>query len=350
MPLPVLWKNNVTSAINRPAVSNGLVFVITEQDMLLAFDLKTGAKKWETKVFLAGRSDAPVGTDGERVFVALGGDEAKVLALNATTGAAVWQVALGKQFGVGMHPVAQNGKVFFETPATASTPASLRMAEAATGKTVWDFPVGSYLVTPPVAGKELVFAGANQFDAASNRTTQVFAVEIATGKQRWAHKIEPELGKHLALDGDTLYLGMNGGVIQARNAATGAGVWTMRVGGTVNDAITASNGVVYVGTTDGALLALNAADGATRWALQTKSDIMTTPALAGGLVLAGGQDGYLRAAQADTGAEVWKVQSPLRKPFGQSEYIPPLSVSPVIADGALLYFNTEALYALKLGQ
>jgi len=350
MPLPVLWKANVTTDINRPAVSNGIVFVINEQDMLLALDMKTGAKKWETKVALASRADSPVGVDGERVYVALGGDDGKVLALDAKTGAVVWQTSLNRYFGGEHHPVAQNGKVFFEVPPTDAKPASLRAVDAVSGKMIWDFPIGSYLVTPPAASQELVFVGANQFDAASNRTTQLFAIDIATGKQRWAQKIEPQLGKHLALDGAKVYLGINGGVIQARNAATGAGEWTVRVGGTTNDAIAVLDNAVYVGTTDGVLIALNAADGGVRWENQTKSDILTVPALAEGLVLAGGQDGYLRALKADTGAEVWKVQSPLRKPFAQSEYIPPLSVSPVMADGVLLYYNTEALYALKLGK
>lgn len=348
MPLPVLWKTRVTSAINRPAARDGMAYLITEQDMLQALDVKTGAKKWESKVFLAARNDVPVGLDAERVYVTQGGDDGKVVAFNANTGAVAWQVALGKVYANRAHPLARNQKVFFEVPSADGKTASLRAADSATGKTIWDFPVGSYLATPPIANDELVFVGANQFDAASNRATQVIAIEIATGKQRWAQKIEPELGKFFALDGGKLYLGINGGVIQARNAATGAGEWTVRVGGTINDSIAAQNNRVYVGTTEGDVLALNAADGSPVWTVHTKSAILTLPALANGQVFAGSQDGYLRALAADTGAEAWKAQAPLQKPFAQSEYIPPMSTTPVIADGVLLYFNTEALYALKL--
>lgn len=346
-PLPVAWRAQVTDAVSRPAMGDGLVFVVDESSKLVALETMTGAKRWEADLTAASYSDDPVGVDGGLVFAGVQGDAGKVQAFDAKTGAQQWQTDLGP-YRSDEHPVAQEGVVYFEAPSPDGATASLRAADAATGATRWEFPIGSYVVTAPLVGEDLVYVGAYEFDDASNKTRQVYAIDTATGAERWTYQSDLDLGDRFALDDARLYIGLDGGVVLARNAATGEPAWTARAGGRLSNSPAAAAGLVYVGTTDGEIVALNAEDGVERWRLAVGSPILTQATVADGVLYFGTNDGYLYAVDSLTGEEQWKVQSPLRKPFAAPGYVPAMATTPVVAGDLLLYFNGDALYALRL--
>ena len=93
---------------------------------------------------------------------------------------------------------------------------------------------------------------------------------------------------------------------------------------------------------------MNAEDGAPRWSLAVGSPVLSQAAVADGVVYFGTNDGYLYAVDSQTGEEKWKIQSPLREQIGAPDYVPAMATTPVVTDDLLIYFNGNALNALKL--
>lgn len=346
-PLDLAWQARVTLNISRPAVSGGRLFVIDEQSRLAALDTTTGRKLWESPLTQVSHADDPVAVADGRVFATVQGQSGKVVALDAQSGKKLWENTFGLYRGEGQ-PVVQGGRVFFEATDATGTSASLRAADAATGATLWDAPAGSVIVTQPEIGDGVVYIGAYTYDAASNKGRSVSAIDMETGEVRWSYRSDLDLGHRFALDQERLYFGMDGGVVMARDAATGDPAWTARTGGRLSNAPSIAGGVVYAGTSDGALVALNARDGSTLWTLDAGSAILTEAVVYDGVVYLGTNSGYLIAVDAERGAALWKVQAPMQKRIGIPEYIPAMGTTPVIADGLLFYFNTDALNALRV--
>jgi outer membrane protein assembly factor BamB len=327
-------------------VSDGLILVVDEHGKLNALDVETGKKRWEADLTLSSYQEDPVAADGGYVFATAHGDVGKVLAFDAKTGTQQWEVTFGPSRH-GEHPIAHEGVVYFEATGPDAMTASLHTADAATGAPLWEFPIGSHIATSPILGTDLVYVGAYDFDGPSTKTRSVFAIDTATGQVRWTYPSDLDLSGHFALDDAHLYFGADGGVVIARDAATGGPGWTARVG-QLSNSPTVVGGLVYVGNKDGQMIALNAEDGAQRWSLDVGSPILTQATVSDGVVYFGTNDGYLHAVDSLTGTERWKVQSPLRKPIGVAEYVPAMGTTPVVTDDLLLYFNGNALNALKL--
>jgi len=348
LPLPIAWQARLSNAINRPAVSDGLIFIVNERSQLVALDAATGAKRWEADLGQTNPSDDPVGADAGRVFAAVNGKAGKIVAFDSATGATLWTVALGNQLARDEHPIARDGLVYYEANSADGKTSVLRAADAATGETRWEAPVDTNLRTAPLIGDGLIYAGAYLWEDNTKKARRVIAFDVTTGEQRWDYTSDLDLSDRFALDGQRLYFGVDGGVVIARDAATGEPAWTARVGGTLSNSPVVADGVLYIGTTDGVLAALNAADGAPLWTADVKSSILSDVAAHDGVIYFGTNDGHLYAVDAQTGAMRWQARSPERRPLGLQPYVPAMSTTPVVAGDLLLYFNGDALYALKL--
>ena len=162
-PLPLAWQAQVSNVISRPAVSDGLIYVVDESGKLIALDVESGKKRWQADLVRNSHGDDPVGADGGYVFATSHGDVGKILAFDAIKGAQQWEVTFGPS-RYGEHPIAQEGVVYYEATDPDAMTASLRAADAATGATLWEFPLGSKMATSPILGTELVYVGAYDFD------------------------------------------------------------------------------------------------------------------------------------------------------------------------------------------
>lgn len=347
-PLPLAWQARVGPVINRPAASDGLIFVVDEGGRLIALDRESGKRRWMADLARSSSNEGPVAADGGRVVAAARGEPGKVVAFEARSGAQRWEVPFGPSLHAG-HPVAAGGVVYFAAADPESGTVDLHAADAATGGALWACPIGSSIAAAPIVGAGLVYVGGYQLEGPAGTTRRVLAIDTATGRVRWVYPSDLDLSGQFALDRERLYLGADGGVVIARDAATGAASWTARVGGRLSNSPEVGGGLVYVGTRDGAMTALRAEDGTERWKLEVGSPVLTQVAVAGGRIFFGSSDGILHAVDAATGAEEWAVRSPRREPIGVQPYVPAMATTPVVAGDLLLYFNGNALNALELG-
>ena len=100
-----VWQFTTGNSIDTsPAVANGVVYVSSGDNNVYALNASTGAKLWQTAVYLG--TDAAVANG----VVYVGSGDNNVYALNASTGAELWQFTTGSF--VESSPVVANGVVY----------------------------------------------------------------------------------------------------------------------------------------------------------------------------------------------------------------------------------------------
>jgi len=191
---------------------------------------------------------------------------------------------------------------------------------------------------------------------------KLYAIDAATGQQKWAFATEGErrfAAAHLhgaeprdevmpdvfdfflsspVVAGGSVYFGSGDRHVYALDAADGRLRWKTATAQVVHASPAVADGLVVVGDWDSTLLALDARSGAERWRFQAGRDpkihnqegFQSSPAIAEGLVVVGCRDAHLYALDAATGTLRWSV------PTKGSWII----ASPAIRDGRV-YFATS---------
>jgi outer membrane protein assembly factor BamB len=323
-----------------------MAFMVNENNRLIALDARTGKKAWETNLSLLNSRSNAVGVDGGRVFALTGREDVSVVAFDAKTGKKLWETSTDKHKGT-RYPAASDGRVFFETPA-ADGAMEMRAVNAATGKPLWSVPLGGSVDTDVIPANGLLYYGVGKWAGANKTGWRLVALDPATGDLRWEAQLEPSLGGRLAVDDTQVYVGYGSGQVQARNAVTGEPAWTERAVSRLNIAPTATGSVVFAASSEGEFVSLDPQTGAQRWTSNAGSAVLTQVAITDGVGYIGTNDGNLVAFDAATGKEQWRVQSPERRPTIPGPYVPAMGTTPVVFEDLLLYFNGDALNALRV--
>ncbi|HXE57405.1 MAG TPA: PQQ-dependent dehydrogenase, methanol/ethanol family [Gemmatimonadales bacterium] len=139
-----------------PLVVDGVMYVSTPLNHVVALDAATGRKRWEyvhrlgTTVHCCGPVNRGVAYYGGRVY--MGTLDGKLVALDAGDGEKVWEVQVGdnrRGYAVNGPPVAADGKVLIGVSgAEYGIRGYLTAYDAATGRQVWRF----YTIPSPEEG------------------------------------------------------------------------------------------------------------------------------------------------------------------------------------------------------
>ena len=181
-----------------------------------------------------------------------------------------------------------NGLVYI-----GSTDHNIYALNATTGKKVWNYTTGGFVLSSPAVASDTVFVGS--FD---NNT---YALNATTGTLLWKKTIGHGycLQSSPAVYGGLVYTGSYTwspvDKIYALNASTGEVVWNYTTGGGVWSSPAISDGTVYVGSGDNKLYALNASTGTFQWSYKTNDAIYSSPAVADGVVYVGSYDNNIYA-------------------------------------------------------
>jgi len=176
------------------------------------------------------------------------------------------------------------------------------------GSVAWEFQAaGAFTGQARVVG-DTVYVG--------NDDGHLYALDAATGRERWRYDAKEELGTRPALADGTVYVASLEDTIFAVDAKTGAWKWhhrrERREGFTVRGAASAivDGGVVYGAFSDGFATALDAATGKPRWERQVapSGDYLDVDSiqLDGGRLYAAAYSGAVVAVEAATGKPVWQ--------------------------------------------
>jgi outer membrane protein assembly factor BamB len=131
----------------------------------------------------------------------------------------------------------------------------------------------------------------------------LYAFDLATGKQRWTYKAGPIKAPVSVHDG-TVYAGNLDGILHAVDAAKGEKRWTFETGAEINGGANFVGDTVVFGSGDEHLYCLTK-DGKQRWKFKVPGGpVMGTPAIVDNRTFAAGCDKTLHILDTDTGKEV----------------------------------------------
>ena len=316
------WKFHTQGRIiASPAVVDGVAYVGSTDGYLYAVDAATGAQKWKFKTGARIVSSAAVSA-GKVFFESYDG---ALYALDAATGAKAWSFATGgeRRFSArhlhGMTPVAEtmpdvfdfylsspavwNGAVYF-----GSGDGNVYALDAATGAQRWRFATGDVVHASPAIADGTLFIG--------SWDSWFYALDAATGAQKWRFKTGEDADIHnqvgiqssAAVAGGVVYFGCRDSHLYAVDEKTGTQVWAYdNRGSWVIGSPAVRGGVVYATTSDtGLFYALDARTGARQFQLEFKHwPMFSSPAIAGERAYVGSHTGKLLAIDLKGRALAW---------------------------------------------
>jgi outer membrane protein assembly factor BamB len=301
-----------------PAIANGVVYIGSEDYNVTAINATTGAKIWN---FTTGGTvwSNPAVANG---VVYVGSNEPNVYAINASTGAKIWNFMTGD--GVSSGPAVANGVVY-----VGSEDKNVYAINASTGAKIWNFTTSSYVISSPAVANGVVYIGGGDYN--------VYAINANTGAKIWNFTTGGRVLSSPAVANGVVYVGSNDQNVYAINANTGAKIWNFTTGGRVVSSPAVANGVVYVGSEDYNVTAINASTGAKIWNFTTGGEVgRSSPAVANGVVYVGSRDYNVYAINASTGAKIWN--------FTTGGYV---DSSPAVANGTVYFGSHDGnVYAL----
>ncbi|MGQ4807428.1 Outer membrane protein assembly factor BamB [Candidatus Entotheonellaceae bacterium PAL068K] len=183
-----------------PAVVENHVYLTTEDGRTVALDRHTGQPVW---VYQSGwPSSSTPAVAGDFVIFAL--RPGRVTALNRRTGAWRWTTNLQHPILALTSPVVGHGSVYI-----GSADGKLYALDAATGRQRWAFATEDWIIsTAAYTGESVIVA---------SQDSRMYVVGADTGRQRFVYPTG--WGRHLgaspAIQGDRAYFGSSGGRVSA---------------------------------------------------------------------------------------------------------------------------------------
>ena len=285
--------NWVTSS---PAVVGGVVYVGSGDNNVYALNAITGAQIWNYT------TGGPINWASPAVaygYVYVDSNDGNVYALDAATGTQVWNFSTGSP--VYSSPAVADGVVYVGSTNGYVYALNAVMGSQEWGTQVWNFSTGSAVWSSPAIVSGVVYVGSDNGN--------VYALNATTGAPMWSFSTGSAVRSSPAVVGGVIYVGSDNGNVYALNNATHQPVRIYPTGSAVWSSPAVAGGVVYVGSDNGNVYAWNTATGAKMWSYATGGAVQSSPAVAGGVVYVGSNDGNLYALNSTTGTQVWSFQT-----------------------------------------
>jgi outer membrane protein assembly factor BamB len=315
------WKFKSHGKIfSSPVISDGIVYIGSEDGNLYAIDQKNGKQVWKFATGGAVHSSAAVYNN----MVCFGSFDGNYYAVNAKTGSLVWKFKTGGEKKVGakglwtMKPQDQymddlfdfflSSPVFNKTKNNltvyfGSSDGSVYALNAANGKQNWVYKTNGLIHSSPALCNGKLYFG--------SWDTYMYAVDAGTGKLIWKFKTGDQPGVHLmegiqaspVCDNGFVYFGARDGYFYTLNADSGKLIWKYSADGSwILTTAAIKDGVVYAGTSDTFLfLALDAKTGKEKFRYKANGYVYSSPAVAGNNAFFGDFTGKLTAVNLSTG-------------------------------------------------
>lgn len=328
----LVWKYETGGSVeSTPLYYNGTVYFGSSDGYLYALDALNGNKKWEFNTASYGGgpvASAPV-TDGTNVYFASGGANGPIFALNATSGAFVWQYDVPGGFSY-PSPALVLSKLY--NALFIGSEEGVVYAINTTGTTKWTYPTvdNRFSVSSPAVVGGTVYIGSD--------SGIVYAITAGTGNLDWSYSVGSDILASPAVTDAAVYFGsLNGNVyaLGTSGATKGKLKWSYRVGGPINikSSPVVSGNLVFIGATH-LFFALDATTGDFKWSYGVGQQV-ASPAISNSLVYLASDRLYAFEATTTLVAmiEKWKYNT------GSN-----ITMSGVAVDGGVTYVGADDSY------
>ena len=335
-----VWSASIAGSTSRarlaaaPVIANGKLYVIDADAKVIAMNAKTGARLWTTAMPAEGNGRSVFGGGvsvlGDRVFVTTGvGD---VAALDAANGSVVWKVQPGGPLRGS--PALANGQIY-----VMSQDNQIFALNQQTGATEWSESgtvetTGVFGVAAPAAAQGTVIAGFS--------SGELTAYRYENGRTLWGDALArtsistsvaslTDIDADPVIDRGRVFAIGKGGRMASYELVTGQRLWEINVAGISTPTVVSD--WVFVVTDDARLMCIARATGKIRWISQLKrwrdaedrkGAVRWTGVLAGGRLIYVSTDGDLIYADPSDGS--------VRTSMDIDRSV---SLSPVVADNML---------------
>jgi outer membrane protein assembly factor BamB len=151
---------------------------------------------------------------------------------------------------------------------------------------------------PAIVGETVYLASLSEY---------LYALELATGKEKWRLKLAP-MKAAPAVTGGRVFVGDIDGKFYCVDAATGKKLWMFETGGEITSGANFHGDSVLVGSHDATLYCLNQADGRKLWSYGIDGPVNGSPAISGNVAIVAGCDSILHAVDVKTGKATGTVE------------------------------------------
>ncbi len=267
--------------------------------------------------------------------------EGKLIALNASDGAQLWEVPLevSKSTGGFSFTSTATSVAIYGTPAVAGDlvyaggyNGKLYAFNSDSGALRWVYPRQGNL--QPIVGAPLIALDRVYFGSADGK---VYALDAATGDKQWEFQTGNKIWSTPAIDGDTLYVGSFDKSLYALGAADGSKKWEFETEGAIASTPLIYNNTVYIGSVDRYFYAIDATNGSLRWKFLAENWFWAKPIVYNNTIYAGNLDGKIYILNAESGVKIAEID------LGS-----PVSSSPVLVDSSIIIVPEEGeVYSLN---
>jgi outer membrane protein assembly factor BamB len=350
-----VWKSNAGEGANRygrvvaqPVLANNRIFTMAADDVVTAFDAKTGSRLWrfdpQPKDADAATYGGGVAASGDRVYIGSGYGE--VMALDAASGKVLWRVKVNAP--IHSPPTVADDRVFVVTVEN-----ELDVLSAVDGNKLWSHnglpePAGlAGGASPAVAGDLVVVPYSSG---------ELYALRIENGRPLWNDSLaaaQPvgalsslaDIRGAPVIDRDRVFAISHSGLMVSIDLRTGDRVWEQDIGGV--HAPWVAGDFIYVLSADNQLICLTRADGRVRWARELPQwenpEKKRDPIVWSGPVLAGD-----RLIVVSSQGEAFSVSPYTGEALGRDDFPDGVFINPIVADKTLYVLTDEAdLVALR---
>jgi outer membrane protein assembly factor BamB len=254
---------------------------------------------------------APIHQEG---LVFVGTADNFILALDEETGNLVWQFEA--QHSIWSAPTYEDGVLYF-----GSLDKHVYALDAQTGDLIWQQLVAGSVSGRVAVGESLIYVGS--FDK------QLHALDKETGEIRWEvpqEGTEDWIWASPVLEGDVVYYADKSGNLYAVGAEDGNAIWDADIDSQVVASPIVSNGLVFVASAghvdngddvrSGAIIALDAETGDEVWREVTITPLYSTPVVIQDWIViaqAPGAEDLLIVYNQEDGDEVWRYSLPVEE-------------------------------------
>lgn len=296
----VSWTHTSGPIFSSTVASLGMLYVSSTDGYLYALKQGTGALVWRLALgdYL---TDSTPALEGHVLFVAV--HSTMMQAVNAQTGQIYWFFDTHEK--IQAPPTVIGNRVVFASRTT------LWAIDVATGRLVWAFHHGvegwPTTSSPAVMGN-VVYVGLGS-------GSQLWAINLLDGHVLWSFDTGDRITSTPIAQTETVYIATWHGLIFALDRATGKQRWQAQLNKTytqqsvidgIGGNMALANNRLYLGDYRGDILSFDATQGKLLWRYATGAQVVATPIVVAHHLYIGSSDGYFYALDTQTGRPFWR--------------------------------------------